>query len=298
MNVLKLDDDIDISKTVIALGNFDGVHAGHAKLLEIAVKRAEEKGAVPAVWSFDGYSPKTRGNCIILPSERPGIFKNFGIKVLFTCRFEEIRDMPAHSFITDMLIKKCGCIHTVCGYNYRFGKGAQGSAKMLQSILSDNGYGADIVDMVTVNGIPVSSTLIRNHLSDGDVFAAAKLLGRYFSLDLPVVHGAHLGTGLGFPTFNQNYPENIVRLKAGVYVTRASFDGQSYTAVTNVGIKPTVGGNAFCCETHIPDYSGDLYGKTVKIEFLDYIRAEKKFGTIEELCAQIKTDIEKVRNLK
>lgn len=286
------------SRFIVAVGNFDGVHEGHAALIKTACAVSARTGAVPAVFTFDGYAPKGGAKHIIPAEERGRLFRVSGISAVFSHPFDSVRDMTPAEFCRDVLCGQCRAAYVVCGYDFRFGKGASGDAAELTAQMRRLGCGTVIHDEVKIDGVTVSSTAIRRLLADGDTVTASRMLGRPFSLSLPVIHGSHIGTGLGFPTINQDYPDDITPLRFGVYATDVIIDGVPYRAVTNVGVKPTVGGGRVTVESHVLDCDMDLYGKNVMTQFKEFIRPERRFGSLEELKAAITADTEKVREKK
>ena len=166
------------------------------------------------------------------------------------------------------------------------------------ALMEENGAKAEIIDEIKINGVTVSSTAVRAALCRGDVEFAEKLTGRPFSVTLPVIHGRRIGTGLGFPTINQAYPDNLTELRRGVYVCRVQIDGKTYKAVTNVGVKPTVRGDGVSIETHIIGYDGDLYGRDITVSFYRFLRDEIKFDSLEALKKQIEKDRKKAGEIK
>lgn len=298
MNTVYLTDGIKSNKTVVAVGSFDGVHKGHAALIKKAVKTSQATGALPAVWTFSDYLPGPASKHIIPAGKRFEIFKELGVAAVFTCAFDTVRDMSAEEFVKDILIGACGAQYAVCGYNFRFGKNAGSDAQSLASLMHRYGGGGIIVDKVCEDGIPVSSTAIRKALSDGDIKLANALLGRPFSIEMPVIHGKSMGKSLGFPTINQSYPDGLVMLKHGVYACETYIDGKKYKTVTDVGVKPTVGSDSVCCESFILDYDGDLYGRTITVYFTGYLRPEQKFASLELLSAQIAKDAKTVKEMQ
>ena len=297
MNTLYLKSGIKTNKTVVAVGSFDGVHIGHAALIKKAVDTAAATGAKPAVWTFDTYAPKSVSDHIIPPEKRTEYFEKLGAAVVYTCAFEDVKDMSAEDFVKNVLIDKCGAVYAVCGYNFRFGKNASADAERLSALMRENGGGCIIIDKVCANGAAVSSTAVKKALSDGDIKLANEMLGRQFSVEMPVIHGKSIGKSLGFPTINQTYPDGLVMLKHGVYACETYIDGVKYKAVTDVGVKPTVGSDHVCCESFILDYDGDLYGRTVTVYFTKFLRRERKFASLEMLSAQIAEDAKKVKEM-
>ena len=290
MNVTELKDTTKTNKTVIAVGTFDGVHKAHAELIRKTAVTASLIGAVPAVWTFDDDFRKKGQSRIITPGERDALFSSLGVERVFKADFSRVKDLSPEEFCRDVLIGGCGAEYVLCGYNFRFGKGAEGDAGTLVSLMHGYGKGAVVLDPVKCGQRPVSSTAIRAALKDGDVRLAQMMLGRPFSVTLPVIHGRRLGTGMGYPTINQKYPDDLTPLRPGVYACRAYVGGGVHPAVSNVGVKPTVGAEFVTVETHIFGYDADMYGLDVCVEFIDFIRDEKKFGSLGELKAQIAKD--------
>lgn len=295
MNTIYLSNNVKSNKTVVAVGNFDGVHKGHAELIKKAVKTAELVGAEPAVWTFENFLNKSSSNHVITPDKRLQLFREFGVTVVYTCDFNDVRDMSANEFVKKILIDGCHAEYAVCGYNFRFGKDASSDAKELTGIMRKYGKGSIIVSRVTVDGITVSSTAIRKALCEGNIELANTMLGRPFSIDMPVIHGNGIGTLLGFPTINQKYPGDLIIPRYGVYACKTYIDGIEYKAVSNIGVKPTVGNSELCCETFIIDYNGDLYGREMTVYFTGFLRDERKFDSLEELKLQIDKDVLKVK---
>ncbi len=293
MEIIKLNEKTAPSpvKTVVAVGNFDGVHKGHQALLEKAVSLAEELGAAPAVWSFENYTPRSAGVCIVLPEDRNGLFGSYGAEKVFLSKYEDVSGYSAKRFVKDVLRGKCGAVCAVCGYNFRFGKNASAGADDLEKLMKEYGGSAYKVEAVKAGGETVSSTSIRGYLCEGEPKKAAALLGRPYYIDLPVVHGRRLGTRLGFPTINQVFPKGLIVPRYGAYACYAHIDGVRYKAVSDVGIRPTVDGAGIISETHIIGFDGDLYSCSVKVEFIEFLRPERKFDSLDALKAQIGEDV-------
>ncbi len=279
-------------KTVVAVGNFDGVHKGHQALLQKAASLSKELGAVPAVWSFDSYTPRSAGVWIVQPSDRNALFGEYGAEKVFLSRYEDVSSYSAERFVRDILIGECGAVRAVCGYNFRFGKDAAAGADELDGYMRKYGGAAFKVEPVEVEGEIVSSTSVRGYLCEGEPKKAARLLGRPYYINLPVVHGRRLGTKLGFPTINQVFPKGLIVPRYGAYACYAEIDGIKYKAVSDVGIRPTVEGAGIISETHILGFDGDLYSCTVKVEFIEFLRPERKFDSLDALKAQIGEDVE------
>ena len=287
--------------TCVALGNFDGIHLGHRKIVENCVLKAREEGLVSLVWSFRRHPEHilkgnfSSGNIISL-RDKEAILKEIGIDHLFLEDFERVRDYTPEEFCEKILIRQLSARFVFCGFNFRFGKNGRGDAAFLKSYLGAKGISVITEEPVCLNGLPVSSTRIRTLLAEGETEAVKVLLGRPYSIRFPVLHGKRLGRTIGFPTLNQVFPEEYVTPKKGVYAVRVTFDGNEYFGVCNVGSRPTVDDDdRVIAETHLLDFSGELYGKEVRVEFHRFLRAEKKFSSLEELKSQIGKDRETAR---
>ncbi len=287
--------------TCVALGNFDGIHLGHRKIVENCVKKAREEGLVSLVWSFRRHPEHilkgnfSSGNIISL-RDKEVILKDLGIDHLFLEDFERVRDFSPEEFCQKILIRQLSARFVFCGFNFRFGKFGAGDADFLKAYLEPRGIRVIAQEPVCLDGDTVSSTRIRNLLADGEMCRVKSLLGRPYSIRFPVLHGKHLGARIGFPTLNQVFPEEYVTPKKGVYAVRVTFDGDEYFGVCNVGSRPTVDNDdRIIAETHLLDFSGDLYGKEVRVEFHRFLRAETKFSSLEELKIQIGKDREEAR---
>ena len=283
---------------VCALGCFDGVHIGHRELINRARKIADSVSLPLLVWSFaeppKNFFLKNSVPLLTPPEEKRLQMRRLGADIFISVPFDQaIASISPEDFFEDILIKKIKATHIVCGFNYRFGNGGRGDTELLCALCKKHGIGLSVIPPVRMGDITVSSTEIRSALLTGDLTKANALLGRPYSLHSMVIDGQHLGRKLGFPTINQIFPKGKLILKNGVYVTRALFGKTSRYGITNVGLRPTVDGHTLCAETNIFDFEGDLYGKTVTIEFLQFIRPEKKFSSIDELSAQVGLDIEK-----
>ncbi len=287
---------------VIALGFFDGVHKGHGALLRFACQQAERLNAVPAAFTFD-----THPNQVILgqtspllttPAERADLMRRlYGIQEIIVARFDdEMMHMNWQDFVTGLLVKRHGAIHLVVGHDYRFGYRGEGTPEKLKELCGRLGIGCDIIPPVEMDGIRISSSYVRTLVAQGEMERALDFLGHPHTLTDQVRHGKKIGTRLGFPTMNLQIPAGCVFPAFGVYATKVWVDGVSYLAATNVGIRPTVGDDRpVTVEGSLIDFSGDLYGKTVRMEFFCRIRPEQKFASLDELRAQIARDVQTVR---
>lgn len=284
--------------SVLCLGNFDGVHLGHRALIAETVQQKESlsatyKGLASAAWLFS--EPPSRalsGEAIpqlTATNEKLTHFAELGLDYAFIADFSELRDLEPLDFVDNVLKQKCNCIYAVCGFNFRFAKKAMADAFTLRELMDGR---TTVLDCVTLEGTPVSSSAIRSLLSSGNTEEANRMLGYSFSLSSEVLHGKALGKTIGIPTVNQRFKEGRMRPADGVYVSRAWIDGVPFPAVTNIGTRPTFAdGESVSCETHIIGYEGDLYGRRLKIDFLKRLRGEIRFPCVKALQAQLKTDI-------
>ena len=292
-----------MKQRVLALGFFDGVHVGHATLLRRTRERAEALGAEAAVLTFDVH-PDTlvSGQAVPLISsleDREDLIRRlFGIDRVLRLRFDRtMMQMPWAAFL-DWVRREYGAVHLVCGHDFTFGWKGEGNPARLTDYCAENGLGADVMPEVCLDGAAVSSTRIRALLTEGRLEEANRLLGHPHVLTGEVVHGRHLGSTIGFPTANLTFAPGVLVPAHGVYVGRLEIPGEAEPryAVTNIGVRPTVSdaGNV-TVESYILDWSGDLYGKRLRLEFLAFSRPERRFGSVEALKAQIARDAEKVR---
>lgn len=289
-------------KRAIALGFFDGVHIGHAALLNKTKERAGEQNAVPSVLSFDVHPDNlVFGREVPLINSAIGrediIRRCFGIdNVVFLHFNQRMMHMPWREFI-DSLIGELNICWIVVGHDFCFGYKGEGTAERLKAYCEERGLGCDIIAPVTLDGRIVSSTYIRQLITEGEIEQANRFLGHPHSLADTVRSGYHLGTKMGTPTINMYFPDGVVVPKYGVYAAKVVLDGgESHVAVTNVGVRPTVSdNNRVNVESHLLDYSGNLYGRQARVEFYSFIRPERRFDNYEELFAQIKRDAETAR---
>ena len=284
---------------VIALGKFDGIYVGHRKLIDEVIKRKSEE-LKSAVFTFDK-SILEFNDPDLLPimreEERIRLFEKLGIDYMASYTFDDnLMNMTREEFTRDILIGRLSAKVVVIGEDFRFGKGREGSALWLKEMSSEYGIEVVIVPDVTEGEIRVSSSMIREYLSNGDIVKANEMLGRPYSIEGQIIHGRELGRTIGIPTTNVRMPaEQFVPLK-GVYVTRNYIEGELVYGVTNIGFKPTVNGHHLLAETNLFDFSKDVYGREMKIELLEFIRPEKKFGSVMELQSEMENNILYAKN--
>ena len=278
--------------TSVALGYFDGIHLGHRAVIANAVGYARKNNLIPTVFTLLQsprkvlFNEKVEG--IITLSEKLHILESMGIEQVYIIDFTEIRNITAEDFISDILKKCFHAEYAVCGFNYHFGKSALGNRTVLKELCHQIGINSESQKQICYDDIPVSSTRIRKCIANGDMISTNAMLGRKYGFYLPVVHGRQLGRTWGTPTLNQHFPNGLVCPKFGVYASEVTVDGKKFCGVTNIGIKPTVGSDEILIETWMPDYNGrDLYNESIDIRFIEHIRGEKKFDSLDELKQEI-----------
>lgn len=289
-------------KRAMALGFFDGVHIGHAALLDKTKQRAAEIDAMPSVLTFDVH-PDT----LVFNAEVPLINSAIGRKdiinrcfgidnVVFIHFNQKVMHMDWREFI-DELINELDIAWLVVGHDFCFGYKGLGTAPRLKEYCAEKGVGCDIIEPVCRDGIVVSSTEIRKLIKNGEIEKANEYLGHPHMLSDTVRSGYHLGTKMGTPTINMKIPEGVIIPRHGVYAAKVILDdGSEHISVTNVGVRPTVSdAGAVSVESFILDFDGNLYDKQARVEFFSFLRDERKFDDISSLGEQIKCDAEEAR---
>lgn len=280
--------------SVVALGTFDGVHLGHTAVLK-SVSLYDD--LVPVCLSFKG-TPKSelgQNTPLLLDDDRrTEKIKALGFESVELFCFRDIKNLSPRQFL-DMIVAKYSVKAICCGFNYRFGKNGEGDTDFLKKYCNENGIGLNVVGKVTVDGETVSSTLIRQYITDGNIEKANRLLGYRYSIEGEILHGFKRGRELGFPTVNQDMPRAICCPKFGVYSSFVTLDGKEYKGLTNIGNNPTFGLDTVKAETYIHGFSGNAYGKSAKIELVRFIRPEMRFDSADKLREQLKIDLEKVK---
>ncbi|MBQ7389532.1 MAG: riboflavin biosynthesis protein RibF [Clostridia bacterium] len=282
---------LELGKIAVALGYFDGVHVGHRELISLLVREARAKGLSPYVLTFADSLSKTKKTQSIIynTEEKIKIFSSLGVEGVIVTDFSSISGLSPESFIGDVLVDSLGVELAISGYNFRFGKGAAADSLALVELMEKAGKSAIILSEQKIDGKPLSATVIRDLISEKRLEEATRMLGLPYAIEGEVERGLGLGKAYGFPTVNLPL-RRTSPLSTGVYRTAVIIDGRAYTGVTNVGSCPTVSEREIHTETLIADFEGDLYGKTVRIYFLGYLREEKRFDSIEELRDRIYLD--------
>jgi len=298
MNIIYKDQKLS-NKTAVALGNFDGVHAGHKAIIMSAIKYARENFLTSCVYTFSEHPSKKLGCVkaqICTTEDKISLIEMLGCDTIYFEEFDDVREMSPETFC-EKIIKDKLCAECVfCGENYRFGYMGAGDISVLKTELMKYGIETVVVPYVTFEENIVSSTAVRNSISEGNIKAANEMLGHIFSVSGTVYHGKKLGRKLGFPTLNIILPDSSVIPKFGVYVSECLLDGKMYKAISNIGIRPTTDSNTenagiVNCETYLMEYSGDAYGKSITVFLHEMIRPEMRFNSIDLLISRIDEDV-------
>ena len=290
-----------LKNPVFSIGNFDGVHIGHLALFEKVKKRAKVIHGQSAVMTFEPHPIRVmkpgNGPPLITPiDQKLDLIANAGIDIIFCISFtHEFASISAHDFVRDILVYKIGIREIVVGYDYTFGFKRQGNIALLQEMSEKLDFGVHVVESIYINHTPVSSTSIRKHIMEGNLSEARPLLDRDYQICGTVIRGKNRGGRLlGFPTANIKLRDELIP-KGGVYAVTVIIDDKTLYGVTNIGYNPTFKDNALSVETHLLDFSGDILGKTIKVNFIKRLRDEKTFRDIKELSDQIAKDILEAR---
>lgn len=275
-------------KTALALGTFDGVHKGHQAVLSLP---ADYRKIAVTFIKPPKMEQGEKAKLLMRYEDKCAALGRRGIDEVAGLHFKEMRDLSPEAFLSYLKDRFDPALIS-CGFNYRFGKGAAGNTDLLARFCEKNGIGFRCCDPVLQDGTVISSSGIRSLLSEGKIAEANGMMTEPFSFAAEVISGDRRGRTLGFPTVNQRYPEELAELRFGVYQTEVSFDGHRFTGMTNIGIRPTFKTPYVLSESFIHGFSGDLYGKTVRVTPIRFIRPERKFDSVEELKAQVLTDLE------
>jgi len=293
-------DTVQLNDTWITIGSFDGVHLGHQQILKQLTRQAQAHQQPAAVVTFFPHPAVVLGKgasvgYLTTPEERAGLLGEAGVDVVVTLPFTRgLAALSALEFM-QLLSNHLGVRHLLVGYDFALGRGREGNVERLREIGQELGYELEVISVVTTGDTPISSSQIRRLIRAGEVRDAARLLGRNYYVDGKVVHGDGRGKALGFPTANLDYWSERVMPANGVYATWTWVDGVRHPSVSNLGLRPTfdVVPEAPRLEAYIIDYSGDLYGKSVGLEFAAYLRSELRFNSVDDLIEQMHRDTQK-----
>lgn len=286
-----------LPKPVLTLGNFDGVHLGHQAIFKKVMERAREIGGTSVAFTFEPHPLK-----VLAPERCPQLLNTFhgkmrlleaaGLDVVICANFTRVfADQHPEDFAREVLHKQIGVKEVYVGYDYAFGKGREGSIESLKRMGETYGFKVGVIEPVQVDGVVVSSSVIRDLVAGDRVEDAARLLGRHYAIEGEVVHGAQRGQKLGFPTANLNTANELVP-GYGVYAVLAFIDGCQYKGVASIGVRPTFDSGPASVEVYLFGFQGDLYGKQMEVSFIKHLRDEEKFADAEALVRQIRKDVE------
>lgn len=284
----------------IAIGNFDGVHRGHRALISETVAKAKELGRASGVMIFEPHPRE-----FFQPSEplfrltplnrKLALFEKLGLKLAFVQNFDQhFAQLSAQEFIERVLVAGLGVSHVIIGYDFYFGHKRAGNPQMLVEAGCNLGFGVTVVAPVAEAGEVFSSSAVRVYLAQGDVKGATHVLGDTWRVQGKIVGGAKRGTGMGFPTANIPMPKGTA-LAHGIYAVRAHVDGAVHNAAAYLGTRPTFDNGMPVLEVFLIDFTGDLYGHDMEVEFVDFIREDRKFHSAEALVVQMEEDVAKIR---
>ena len=309
MKIIRDSDDQQISESVVTTGAFDGVHFGHQTVISEVLRRAEARGVASAVVTFDVH-PAT----VVRPDSAPKLLTRLprklellealGVEVVYVIEFDDDRaSTTAEQFVDDVFVDRLGAQEILVGSDFNFGKGREGTVEFLAEQGKTKGFtveGLELIRSTKDATEPVSSTAIRRALVGGNVAVAGQMLGRPFEIHGTVVQGDQRGRTIGFPTANVILSDEMARPANGVYACRyVTPDGVARPAAVNVGVRPTFyeSADAAVLEAHLLDFDGDLYDQLAKVQFVSFLRSERRFNGIDELKAQLGRDIANTREV-
>lgn len=287
--------------TAIALGNFDGVHKGHQKLINRMILKGKELNLTTSVLVFENHTKEvikgTKQDLLTSTGQRNGLIKSLGVDVLLSLLFDKsIMSLSPEEFIKDILIEKLNVKAIFVGTDYRFGYKAQGNAQLLLELGKNHGLYVEIIEPLYIDDELVSSTRIRELIKEANFQESTRLLGRNYSIVGKIVPGKKLGRKLGFPTANIEPVTNYCLPKNGVYDTDTIVRSKPYRSASSIGFNPTFKESTLKIESHLLDFTGSLYGEHIELVFYQYLRDEIKFSNLESLIEQMSLDVIKVKS--
>ena len=297
MEIIKKFIRVSYNRPVIALGMFDGVHIGHASIIRRAVEIAAEIDGTAMVLTFSNHplsiiAPESAPLAVGNNALRREIFESLGVQVLFEIPFTKDLSRKTPEEFLSMLSERIAPVYVVTGPNYTFGRFGRGNGRMLIREGENYGFKAEICPAVTIGRKTISSTKIRALIATGDLSAANELLGREFTYTSQVVHGDKRGKKLGFPTANLEIDDKHSMLPNGVYVVRVKVFDKIFNGIANIGDNPTFKVAKRRLEVFIDNFSGDIYGEKISVSFVEKIRDEKTFASVDELKMQLRADLD------
>ncbi|PLX85719.1 MAG: riboflavin biosynthesis protein RibF [Desulfuromonas sp.] len=291
-----------LPNAVVTIGNFDGVHLGHREIFRLVVDRARAMGGASVVYTFVPHplkvlAPERAPRLINTLEEKERLIGASCIDVLVCAPFtREVAALTADQFVEDVLLRKLGVRHLIVGSDYAFGRGREGDVDFLRRAGKRHGFAVEALAPIARSGEALSSTRIREIIAAGDVAGVVGPLGRHFTLEGEVVHGARRGKGLGFPTANLRTDKELLPCP-GVYAVKLKRGTQVLDGVVNIGYNPTFGAGEMSIEVHIFDFGAEIYGEKLRIYFMERLRDERRFLSPEDLVAAIGEDVRRARNI-
>lgn len=287
--------------TGVALGNFDGIHLGHQKLINTMINRSKELGYKSSLLLFDKHTKVITDNnqpkIITTNEQKLKIAEKMGIDIVYIMKFDKSTMLlSAEEFVKDIIIDKMNSKLIVVGFDYKFGHKALGNSETLLKLGKKYDVEVKVIDAIQSDKEVIGSTEIRELILEGNIIKANKFLGRSYSIIGKVIPGKNRGNTLGFPTANIDVNPNLVIPKTGVYKTKTILNGKSYLSATNIGYNPTFDEDILKIETHILDFNERIYGENIEIEFIDFLRDDIKFKNKDDLISQMNIDIAKIKN--
>ncbi|MEW6441510.1 MAG: bifunctional riboflavin kinase/FAD synthetase [bacterium] len=292
----------DVHGTVATLGNFDGVHLGHRKIFRALREEAAALGGNALVVTFFPHplkvlAPERAPRCLVPLEERIRLIQACGIPFILCLPFtRELADLSPRQFVEEVLVARLGIKKVLVGQDFRFGKGRQGDIALLREMGRTLGFSLRVIQPLQYRGQQVSSTRVRQLIEQGRVRESADLLGRHYGIAGTVIRGDGRGRTLGFPTANIETPAELLPPQ-GVYAVLASLEGEPIPGVANLGTKPTFPGKPFSIEAYLFDFDQDIYGKRLRMDFVERIREERKFPSVDALVRQMEIDVRAAREL-
>ena len=289
-----------LDASVVTIGNFDGVHRGHAEIFTHLKRQSDLRGLPSVVVTFEPHplkvlAPESAPSLITTFAQKCALIEEYGIDCLVVVPFtRELSQLSAQDFVLKILCAPLGMRHIIIGHDYAFGRGREGNFATLEILGALNGFSLEDLPPLGDHGIIYSSSLVRAAVTDGDMVAAAQILGRYYQIAGTVVHGREIGQTLGLPTANIATYNELLPLD-GVYAVMANVDGQAVKGACNIGFNPTVGGKVRTVEVFLLDYAAVIYNHLVGIHFVQRLRAVQKFPDLSALKSAINQDVAATR---
>lgn len=286
-------------ETAIALGNFDGVHIGHKKLILNMVETAKNLSLKPSILLFENHTKMmTTGKspmCITSNVQKEELVKNLGVETIYSINFDEkLMKLQPEEFVKNILVDKLNTKLVVVGFDYKFGHKASGDVDVLKELGIKYGFKVMVLEPIYIDDVLVSSTKIRELILEGNLELAKLMLDRDYQLIGRVIPGNKIGRTLGFPTANLELVDNYTLPKYGVYRTKTIINDRTYLSATSVGHNPTFNNNNVKIECHIIDFQDKIYDQIIYVDFIEYLRKEIKFDKLDDLIDQIDDDIKTV----